>query len=132
VEAVARDEIIKELKMQWKELWWERIEDKVRAEGIANRDFSMLFVDKGTVIFATRNFKMPNLREILELHKVVDADRIISPSPQVGGWGKFIRTAIASQKLPKRAKRVLQYSDGEKQRQQLKKGGRGWLHFQTH
>jgi hypothetical protein len=132
VEALAHEEIIKELKMQWKNLWWERIDDKVRAEGIANRDFSMLFIDKGTVIFATRNFKMLNFREILELHKVVDADRIIPPSPQVGGWGKFIRTAITSQKPPRRTKRIQQYPDGEKQRQQLKKGGRGWLHFQTH
>jgi hypothetical protein len=118
--------------MQWKKLWCERIDDKVRAEGIANGDFSTLFVDKGTVIFATRSFKMLNFREILELHKLVDADRIIPPSPQVGGWGKFIRTVIASQKGPKRAKRIQQYPDGDKQPQQLKKGGRGWLHFQTH
>jgi hypothetical protein len=132
VESLAREEIIKELKTEWKKLWWERIDDKIRAEGIANRDFSMLFVDKGTVISATRNFRMLNFREILELHNVVDADRVIPSSPQVGGWGKFIRTEIASQKPPKRTGRIQQYRDGEKQRQQLKKGGRGWLHFETH
>jgi hypothetical protein len=36
-------------------LWKERFDDKVRAEGVANRDYSSLFVEKGTVIFATRN-----------------------------------------------------------------------------
>ena len=132
MEAKASKEIVEELKKQWKQLWWERIEDKVRAEGIANKDFSMLFVDKGTVIFATRNFKMSSFREILEFHKVVDIDRIIPPSPQVGGWRKFIRTVIANQKSSSRVRQARQYLDEKKQKQQkqqLKKSGRGWLHF---
>lgn len=122
-------EIVEELKEQWKKLWLDRIDDKVRAEGIANNDFSMLFVDKGTVIFATRNFKMPSFREILEFHKVVDIDRIIPPSPQVGGWRKFIRTVIANKNSSDRVKQTRQYLESKKQKQQLKKSGRGWLHF---
>jgi len=122
-------EKVEELKAEWKRLWRERIDDKVRAEGIANNDFSMLFVDKGTVIFATRNFKMLSFREILEFHKVVDIDRIIPPSPQVGGWGKFIRTVITNQNSSSRVRQMRQYLDDKKQRQQLKKSGRGWLHF---
>jgi hypothetical protein len=129
MEALVRNEIVEKLKEQWKKLWRERIDDKVRAEGIANEDYSMLFVDKGTVIFATRDFKMLSLREILELHKLVDVDRIIPPSPSVGGWGKFIRTVIANQRSSSRVKQTREYLEEEKQRQQLKKGGRGWLHF---
>jgi hypothetical protein len=37
-------------------------------------------VEKGTVIFATRDFKPLGFREILEQHKIVDVDRIIPPA----------------------------------------------------
>lgn len=125
----AFEELSKELREQWKTLWRERIDDKVRAEGIANKDYSKLFVEKGTVIFATRDFKMLSFREILEQHKLVDIDRIIPPSPHVGGWRKFIRTVIASQNRDRRVRQTRQDLDSKKQRQHLKKGGRGWLHF---
>lgn len=131
MEATARDEIINELKVQYKTLWRERIDDKVRAEGIANKDYSMLFVEKGTVIFATRDFKPLNFKEILNQHKVVDVNRVVPPSPRVGGWGRFIRTEIASQKRHGRVRRTRRYLDVKKQRQYLKKGGRGWLHFKA-
>jgi hypothetical protein len=130
VGATTREEIIDELKTQYKTLWRERIDDKVRAEGVANRDYSMLFVEKGTVIFATRDFKPLNFKEILDQHKVVDAERVVPPSPHVGGWGKFIRTEIASQKRHGRVRRTRQYLDDKKQRQHLKKSGRGWLHYE--
>jgi hypothetical protein len=129
MEGLVQKEKVEELKAEWKRLWRERIDDKVRAEGIANNDFSMLFVDKGTVIFATRNFKMLSLREILEFHKVVDVDRFIPPSSQVGGWGKFIRTVIANKNSSDRVRQTRQYLESKKQKQQLKKSGRGWLHF---
>jgi hypothetical protein len=129
METMVRGEILEELKIQWKGLWRERIDDKVRAEGIARKDYSTLFVERGTVIFATRDFKMLNFREILELHRIIDIDRIIPPNPNTGGWRKFIRTAITSQNKPQRTKRATQFSHDEKQRQQLKKGGRGWLHL---
>jgi len=129
VEVTAQQEIIKELKVQYKTLWRERIDDKVRAEGIANKDYSMLFVEKGTVIFATRDFKPLNFKEILDRHEAVDVDRVFLPSPHVGGWGKFIRMEIASQKRHGRLRQTRQYLDDKKQRQHLKKSGRGWLHF---
>jgi hypothetical protein len=125
----AQQEIINELKAQYKTLWRERIDDKVRAEGIANKDYSMLFVEKGTVIFATRDFKPLSFREILDQHKVVGVDRVVPPSPHVGGWGKFIRMEIASQKCHGRVRQTRRYLDDKKQRQYLKKGGRGWVHF---
>jgi len=129
VEPSASKEFVEELKKEWKTLWWERIDDKFRAEGIADKDYNRLFVEKGTVIFATRKFKILSFREILQLHGIVDVDRVVGPSPSVGGWGKFIRTVIASQQPTKRRRRARVYFEGEKQKQQLKKGGRGWLHF---
>ncbi len=129
MEALAGKELVEELKKEWRALWWERIDDKVRAEGIADKDYGRLFVEKGTVIFATRKFKILSFREILQLHGVVDVDRVVGPSPSVGGWGKFIRTVISSQQQMKRRRRAREYFEGEKQKQQLKKGGRGWLHY---
>lgn len=128
METLACKEITEELKTQWKSLWRNRFDDKVRAEGIADNDYSLLFVEKGTVIFATRKFKMLNLREIAEKHKLVDADRVVQPSPDVGGWGKFIRTVIVGQRPVRRVRRAAPEVDEVKRRQQLKKGGRGWLH----
>lgn len=130
MEALASKELVEELKKEWRSLWRERIDDKVRAEGIADKDYGMLFVERGTVIFATRKFKMLSFREILQLHGVIDVDRAVGPHPSVGGWGKFIRTVIAPQRSSRlgRIKRTRRYFEGEKQKQQLKKGGRGWLH----
>ncbi|MEM2779695.1 MAG: hypothetical protein QW791_02320 [Candidatus Bathyarchaeia archaeon] len=122
-------EFVEELKKEWRILWRERIDDKVRAEAIANRDYSLLFVERGTVIFATKRFKLLSFKEILQMHGILDAERFVPPNPAVGGWGKFIRTVIANQQCPKRKKRAQQYMEGEKGRQQLKKGGRGWLHI---
>jgi hypothetical protein len=122
-------ELVEELKKEWKTLWRERIDDKFRAESIAEKDYSRLFVERGTVIFATKNFRMLSFREILQLHGVVDVDRVVGPHPSVGGWGKFIRTVIANQQSSRRKKRTSQYFEAERKRQQLKKGGRGWLHL---
>jgi len=129
VEPLASKEFVEELKKEWKTLWWERIDDKIRAEGIADKDYGRLFVEQGTVIFATKKFKMLSFREILQLHGVIDVDRVVGPHPSVGGWGKFIRTVIAGQRSSKRKRRAREYFEGEKQKQQLKKGGRGWLHY---
>lgn len=120
-------EMVEELKVQWKRLWQERVDDKVRAEGIATSDYLRLFVDKGTVIHATRDFKALNFKEILEQHQIADADRFIPPSSRVGGWGKFIKTTIASRR-PQKNRRALLYREERREKQQPKKGGRGWLH----
>ncbi len=130
MEKLAHDENVEKLKEQWKRLWRERIDDKLKAEGIANEDYPMLFVDKGTVIIATRDFKMLSFKEILELNDVLNAERFIAPSPSVGGWGKFIRTFIVTKGSFRRVEAARNYIEGEKRRQQLKKGGRGWLHFE--
>jgi len=116
-----------DVKEEWKLLWRNRIDDKVRAEGMANRDFSLLFVDRGTVIVATRDFKPLELKEILHLHDIQNVERIVLPHPSVGGWGKFARTVLNKQKRS----RSWQKSEPRRNRVknlQLKQGGRGWLH----
>jgi hypothetical protein len=126
--SLTQKEMVEELKIQWKKLWQERLDDKVRAEGVAIADYAKLFVERGTIIHATRDFKALNFREILEQHEIANAERFIPPSPQVGGWTKFIKTNIAGQRR-KRNTRASLYPEEKKERQQPKKGGRGWLHL---
>ena len=121
-------EFVEELRTEWKRLWIERIDDKVRAEGVAVDDYTSLFIDKGTVIHATRNFKALNFKDILEQHQVLNVERYIPPDPHVGGWNKFAKEKIAvdrNRKNERFAKSlVLEKSD----KIQMKKNGRGWLH----
>jgi hypothetical protein len=125
-------EFIEELKKQWKTLWRERIDDKVRAEGISDKDYSQLFVERGTVIMATRKFKAPDFYEILQQHLSSDLDSInnvVPPNPTVGGWGKFMRSVLSKQQPLARLRRSALMEPVKKTNQQLKKGGRGWLHI---
>lgn len=120
--------LVDELKIQWQRLWRERIDDKVRAEGIAVDDYNQLFIDKGTIIHATRDFKALNFKEILEEYEISNAERYIPPDPHVGGWTKFVKNNINNQQ-PKRKKLAELYAEEKKEKQQLKKNGRGWLHI---
>ena len=108
----AQKELVEKLKVQWKLLWSERFNDKVRAEGVSVSDYTSLRVERGTIIHATRDFKAISFKEILD---------------QNGGWNKFVKTQITSRGSQKN-KRAL--SDVPKKQivQQPKKGGRGWLH----
>lgn len=127
---------VEKLRQQWRLLWRERIDDKVRAEGIADRDFELLFVDRGTVIVATRCFKQLDFMEILEEYKAPYDMKVKQevPMPQVGGWRKFGREMAAlrrgARKNGKSEWPVDKAKSGrETGQQQLKKGGRGWLHI---
>lgn len=124
--SINQKELVDELKIEWKKLWRERIDDKVRAEGIAINDYSTLFIDKGTIIHATRDFKALNFKEILEDYQILNAERYIQPDPHVGGWTKFIRTNISNKHLEQ--KPMVFCSREKKVNRQPKKGGRGWLH----
>lgn len=118
---------VEEIKAEWKSLWQSRIDDKVRAEGMAERSFSLLSVERGTVISATRDFKELNLKAILRSHNIENVEQVVGPNPSDGGYAKFARTVLNKQT------RVQQFK-AEKQPEihgknaQLKKGGRGWLH----
>jgi len=118
---------VDELRAQWKMLWRDRIDDRVRAEGIARQGYSSLFVDRGTVIIATRDFKPVDFLEILERHKPSEVPNAIPPRPAVGGWGKFIRGFIKQKRFTKRGRPVPSEPE-RKKNQQRRKGGRGWLH----
>ena len=124
---LAQKEMVEALKVQWRRLWMERVDDKVRAEGIATTDYCDLFIDKGTIVHATRDYKALSFREILEQHQIGNVDMFIPPSPQIGGWTKFIKSNIKSQRN-RRGRRAEVYYVDKKEKQQLKKGGRGWLH----
>ena len=124
---MSQKELVEELKGYWKKLWQERVDDKVRAEGVASAEYVKLFVERGTVIHATRDFKALNFKEILKQNEIVNAEKYVPPSPHVGGWGKFVKTNITSQSR-KRKRRALLYCEAKRVKQQPKKGGRGWLH----
>jgi len=119
-------EFVDELKGEWKKLWHERVDDKIRAEGIAINDYGSLFIDKGTIIHATRDFKALNFRDILERHQIEDVDRYIPPTPEVGGWRKFVKENINQIRKKPRASDL--FVSEKKEKQQLKQNGRGWLH----
>ena len=118
---------VEEIKKEWRQLWRERIDDKVRAEGVANRGFPLCFVDSGTIIVATRDFKPLSLKEILSLNGIQNAERVVGPPPAVGGWRKFARTVLNKQARNRRFAFENPPSDRTKNLQP-KKGGRGWIH----
>jgi hypothetical protein len=127
----AQKQLIEELKVQWKLLWSERFDDRVRAEGVSVNDYAILDVEKGTIIHATKDFKILNLKQILEKYKIENPDRYVQPDVNVGGWNKFIKTEITNKSA--RGSRTAAYLANEVpakrgSRQQPKKGGRGWLH----
>jgi hypothetical protein len=127
-----RREFVEELREQWRTLWREHIEDKVRAEGISDKDYSQLFVERGTVIMATRRFKAPDFYEILQQHlssNPIEISSLLPSNPSVGGWKKFMRASFSKQQRSPRRKRFNPTEPVKKTDQQLKKCGRGWLHF---
>ena len=125
--SLPQKELVEELKMHWKKLWQERVDDKIRAEGVAAAEYAKLSIEKGTVIHATRGYKALSFKEVLEQHQIANADRFVSPPPGVGGWTKFVKANITGQRQRKNVRAAF-YCEGKTQKQQLKKGGRGWLH----
>lgn len=123
---IEKKQLVNEFKEQWKSMWRDRLDDKVRAEGIARKDYSLLFVDKGTVIIATRKFRLLDFNDVLEQNKHIIGVESLPPNPITGGWGKFIRNTM-SHGMRKRQRQML-IKPGKPLEQQLKKGGRGWLH----
>jgi hypothetical protein len=127
-----RKAFIDELKRQWKTLWRERIDDEVRAEGISSKDYSELFVERGTVIVATRKYRPPVFYDIVQRHlssSQSEVSSLLSPSPVTGGWNKFVRTVLNKQQSSMKRRQGWVVETDRKVSQQLKKCGRGWLHF---
>jgi hypothetical protein len=126
METIHVKEFLDDLKTEWKSLWQDHIEDKVRAEGMAKQDYSKLAIEQGTVIVATRDYKPLEFFDIVEDYLGVDTGKAVVPNTTVGGWGKFIRTNIRNQQ--KTTKRAAPPKPTPKKEQQQKKGGRGWRH----
>ncbi|MGD0644259.1 MAG: hypothetical protein ABSA75_05075 [Candidatus Bathyarchaeia archaeon] len=117
-----------DIREEWRLLWSGSINDKVRAEDLASKSFSLLFVERGTVIKATRDFKALDLREIMCSHRVQEVERVLGPCPSVGGWTKFAKTVLNKQSRTRRYIEELPKRKPEKNMQQ-KQCGRGWLHL---
>jgi hypothetical protein len=125
----AKKKLIEELKGQWKLLWSERFDDRVRAEGVSVKDYAILDIEKGTIIHATKDFKVLTLKQILEKYLVENPERYVQPDAHVGGWNKFIKTEISSKsKRLNPGSIVISDKGASKKKLQAKKGGRGWLH----
>ncbi|PVX25691.1 MAG: hypothetical protein CW691_03755 [Candidatus Bathyarchaeum sp.] len=120
-------EFVDGLRTEWKHLWQNRLDDKIRAEGIAKQDYSKLLVEQGTVIMATRDYKPLEFFDIVEDYLGCDAQKAVPPNATVGGWGKFIRTNIRKQKNTTK-RTYTPPKPTHKKGQQQKKGGRGWRH----
>ena len=121
----AQKELVEKLMVQWKLLWSERFNDKVRAEDVSVGDYASLCVERGTIIHANRDFKALSFKEILEQHLV--EDRFVQPDVVVGGWNKFVKTKITN-RIPQKNKNNPLYIPKKQGVQQAKKSGRGWLH----
>jgi len=122
----AQKELVESLKTEWKLLWSERFNDKIRAEDVSLKDYNALSVERGTVIHANRDFKAVTFKEILEKHLVENPERFIQPNVQTGGWTKFAKTKIIPNTPRKKEENIP--CTNKKQVSQPKKGGRGWLH----
>jgi len=123
------EEFVKELKMQWRKMWCERFDDKVKAEGIAIGDYPLLFLECGTIVIATRKYKAPDFLEILERHRELSKVETVGyVNPFVGGWGKFIRGALSKQQHLTKRRWPEPLKPKDKETLQKKKGGRGWVH----
>jgi hypothetical protein len=129
VETSEFEKIVDELRFQWRMMWRERVDDKIRAEGIAIRDYPMLFVERGLVIVATRDYESLDFSEILQQRMPAEvSNRVFPLNPSVGGWRKFVRDFISKEKRFTKRGRAIPQEVKPRKRQQLKKGGRGWIH----
>ena len=123
----AQKQLVAGLKVEWTSLWFQRFNDKVRAEGVSLADYQKLKVNRGTIIHATRNCKNLYFKEILKDNLVENPERYNQPASSEGGWNKFIKTQITSTSTPIK-KRTASYVNVKPKGSQPKKGGRGWLH----
>jgi len=116
-------ELRRELKTEWARLWQTKYDDQVRAEDVSSREFHRLFVDRGEIIYATRDYKPLSFREILERHIGAETAGRAFPDPEVGGWRKFVKEHI--KKIGPEERRE-QHKVKPDLAQQQRKGGHGW------
>ena len=112
------------LKIEWADLWKYKQDDEVKAEGFSIKDYSLLFVDRGEIIHATRDYRPLSFREILERHVGSEDASRVDLDPRVGGWRKFARQNFPA----KKERKVKPRGPGIKRdlSQQQRRGGAGW------
>jgi len=121
--------VIQELKKQWNQMWRERVDDRFKGEGIAAKNYEKLFIERGLVVIATRDFKPLSFSDVVRKHvPQIDEQRLIQPNIHMGGWGKFARDF-----LPRHGSRTIsrkRQTEREMENKSVppKKKGRGWLH----
>jgi len=118
-----------QIRCDWKNLWDNRIHDSSLAEDVASTNYDLLFIEKGTIIKATKDYRPPNLENIFERNeKLLDVS--FSPlNPKVGGWRKFSRDILSKQpRWSKASHRIEESLENNKNNCLAKKGSRGWLH----
>ena len=116
-----------DLKAQWKNLWNNQFTDRQRAEEVATKDYHDLFIDEGTVLHATRDFENLAFKEIIKKHSLI-LHKSLQANPVYGGYGVFIKNVMKKQSS-KITQGIDYQSINKMKKQQLKKRGRGWLHF---
>jgi hypothetical protein len=119
-----------EIRKEWKELWNQRIEDKLIAEDVASKTYELLFIERGVVLRASKDYKPPELEKIIEMNEKILGKEPISPDPNVGGWRKFSKEVLSKQPRQHNSLRKAVEISKKPKSGQLKKGGRGWLHIQ--
>lgn len=112
-----------DLNKDWSTLWKTKYHDKRVAEEISRKEFPNLFVKRGEIIHATRDYKPLSFSEILSRHIGSDMASKINPDPEIGGWGKFIkRNFRKNTQSKKRVKPQIKLDLSQHQR----KNGAGW------
>jgi len=115
--------LLRELRSDWAKLWRTKYDDDARAENVSSREFERLFVERGEVINATRDYKPLSFGEILARHIGPELACRVDPEPTTGGWTKFIREHV--QKL--KAEKEEQLKGERDIPKQQRKRGHGWL-----
>ena len=115
----------RELKASWDNLWAEKYDDKKKAEGLSTDNYDNLDVDRGQVLYASRDYKPLNFREIYEEKVGKEIADKASPHPSTGGWGKFARQNFTkrNKEKPRHERPETSYDPS----QQKRKHGKGWL-----
>ena len=115
------------LKVEWADLWESKLDDRVRAEDVSVKEYTMLFVESGEIVRATRDFKPLSFTEVFERHVGKEKAEGLVVDPQVGGWRKFARENFPAKgkiKITTTRKRPKVKVDLS---QQQRKHGAGWL-----
>lgn len=113
------------IKLEWEDLWTNKLEDEEKAEGISAKDYTLLDVDRGQILHAPRGCPPLSLHKLIEKQMGKENAEKVDIDPNVGGWRKFAKKNFPAKKKTenKRRRPSLKHDLNQHQR----KGGDGWL-----